>query len=415
MSTVTTTFGRGLRAGGSWLLRLPPGLTAALIAALLLGCWGLVLAGGGTRTALPHVFYVPIVVAALPFGVRGGVAAAVVATVLCGPLTPIDTATGATQAAQNWLVRGGFFVTVGALSGTSVTAMRRAFERELAHQLWSELDEVGDGEAAQDGSGRHTPVRDVLEAGAFRPVFQPIYRLDSGRLVAVEALTRFCVDDDVDDDPRPDVWFRRAAADGLGVDLELATLRAALDASAGLPTGVALSFNASPELLCDQRLLALVDAHRDRPLIAEVTEHAVVDDYRLLAEAVTSLRSRGIRLAVDDAGAGFASLRHVVRLEPDYIKLDPSLTQDLGHDPVRRPLADCLIEFAARTGSAIVVEGIEKQADLATWRHLGAHAAQGYLLGRPDDLPVAERTAMIDPTGSPRHGRSRARAGNGRL
>jgi EAL domain-containing protein (putative c-di-GMP-specific phosphodiesterase class I) len=179
------------------------------------------------------------------------------------------------------------------------------------------------------------------------------------------------------------------------VDLEIAAIAAALATGADLPPDVALSFNASPSTLCDERLVELLDATEPRPLIVEVTEHAVVDDYRQLDDAMVSLRRRGVRLAVDDAGAGFASLRHIVRLQPELIKLDPSLTQNLRDDPVRGPLADCLIEFARRTGSAIIAEGIETPADLATWRDLGAHAVQGHLLGRPGALPAPAWTGAL--------------------
>lgn len=228
-------------------------------------------------------------------------------------------------------------------------------------------------------------------------VFQPIYALDDGRLLAVEALARFHGQPPAP----PDVWFAHAAQVGLGCELELAAIEAALAGSTGLPGGIGLSVNCSPQLLIDQRLIDLLDHHPGRPLIVEVTEHELIDDYLQLDGALAALRLRGVELAVDDAGAGFASLRHIVRLAPDYIKLDRSLTQDLHHDPIRRPLADCLIQFAHRIGSRIVAEGIETPADLATWRELGAHAAQGFLLGRPGALPAAPRSEAM-PQSAPR-------------
>lgn len=369
------------------LARLPSWAQLVAVAALLAGCWLLVYGAGGTRTAFPHVFYIPIVLAALPFGVVGGLVAATVATLLCGPLMPLDVATGETQQLANWLIRGGFFVTVGGLAGTSTASLRRSFQAGLSRQLQHELDlatamvDVADS----DDAGWELQIRRTLDQGAFRVVFQPIYALDDGRLLAVEALTRF----DTEPVHPPDVWFTRAATAGLGVELELAAIKTALEASSALPAEVALSFNASPATLADERLLNLLDWHTGRLLIAEVTEHAVIDDYHHLDACLVALRSRGVKLAVDDAGAGFASLRHIVRLQPEYIKLDPSLTQDLGNDPVRRPLADCLVQFAHRTSSSIIVEGIETAGDLATWQDLGAHAAQGYLLGRPAPLPAA--------------------------
>ena len=364
------------------LAAFPAWAHVLLVAALLLGCWVLVYTAGGTRTAFPHVFYIPIVFAALPFGLWGGLATGIAATLLCGPAMPLDVATGEAQQALNWLIRGGFFIAVGALAGTSTITLRRSFQADLSQQLQNELDLVETTTSVPD-PGWELRIRQMLDRHDFHPVFQPIYALDDGHLIAVEALTRF----DTAPSYTPDVWFNQAANLGLGIELELAAVKAALETSTDLPAEVALTFNTSPALLADTRLLHLLDWHRHRTLIAEITEHAIIDDYRHLEQALAELRSRGIRLAVDDAGAGFASLRHIVRLQPEFIKLDPSLTQNLRNDPVRRPLADCLLQFAHRTRSAIIVEGIETTADLTTWKEMGAHAAQGYLLGRPGDLP----------------------------
>jgi EAL domain-containing protein (putative c-di-GMP-specific phosphodiesterase class I) len=236
-------------------------------------------------------------------------------------------------------------------------------------------------------------VRALLEERRFHPLFQPIYGLDDGQLFAVEALTRF----ETDPYEPPDLWFRRAEAAGIAVELELAAVAAAMTAAEDrLPSGIALSLNCSPATILDPRLLGLVERAAPRPVILEVTEHAVVSDYTRLGTAMSDLRARGVRLAVDDAGAGFASLRHIVRLAPEIIKLDISLTQDVRHDPIRRALADALIRFADQTGSCLIAEGIETSADLSAWRGLGAQAAQGYLLGRPGPLPAPTRCRSLD-------------------
>lgn len=371
-----------------WLQRLAGARTwrtAAWFALLLVAAWAVAYAGGGARTALPHLFYVPIIVAAVPFGRRGAVAVAVIAGILCGPLLPLDTASGQGQGVVDWSTRSVFFVLIAVLASGVLAAVERRYREELARQLERELepDPPADVDAADaDGAA----LRAVLEGRRFHPVFQPVYSLSDGRLIAVEALTRF----DVEPIVPPDVWFDRAARAGVGAELELAAIAAALEASTVLPAGVALSVNSSPGTLRHPDLLRLVTERDPRPLIIEVTEHAVVDDYAWLATAVDELRQHDVRLAVDDAGAGFASLRHVVRLEPELIKLDISLTQNLRGDPIREALADCLIDFARRTGSRLVAEGIEQTADLTTWVELGADAVQGYLLGRPGPLPVDE-------------------------
>lgn len=378
----------GQTAGRGWrwdqrLEDLPRWLSALLIAVLLVACWALVRAAGGSRTAVPHVFYVPIVLAALPFGIPGGLLAGLAATLLSGPFMPLDTALGEAQEVLNWVARAPFFLGVGALSGATTRAMRRSFESDLTAKLQDEIDLVAPTRPEQPGPGWQDRVATMLSEPTLRTVFQPIYGLADGKLIAVEALTQF------EPEPMspPDVWFDQAYRAGLGLELELLTVTATLEQSHALADGLPLSFNVSPGLVVDPRLAHLLDDAGPRPLIIEITEHAVVEDYRRLIEALASFREQGIRLAIDDAGAGFASLRHIVRLEPDLIKLDASLTQDLGDDPVRKPLATALLQFAERTDSLIIVEGIESSSDLATWRELGAYAAQGYALVRPGSPP----------------------------
>ena len=126
-------------------------------------------------------------------------------------------------------------------------------------------------------------------------------------------------------------------------------------------------------------------------LMLEVTEHASVDDYSLIAAALKPLRERRLKLAVDDAGAGYASFRHILKLQPDVIKLDVSLIRKIDSDTGCRALAAALIRFAEETGSKIVAEGVETVAELQALCELKVNKAQGYLLGRPasiDALPV---------------------------
>lgn len=376
-----------------------PGLL--LVVGLLAVSWTVVFAAGGTRTAWPHLFYLPVVAAVIPFGLRGGIATGLAATLLCGPLMPLSVDPWVAQSPENWLVRGLFFLIVGVLAGTAVRAATAGLERDLTRHLTAEL-----GRAVDDGDEPVDVVllQEVVDEQRFEIVFQPIYALDDGRLVGAEALTRF---PDATPTRSPDVWFAQAAEVGLGIDLELATARAALQAASDLPDSVMLSLNVSPACVMDPRLGQLLAQHADRRLVVELTEHAVVDDYAGLTARLHALRGRGVQVAVDDAGAGFASLQHVVRLTPDIIKLDISLTQHVRNDPVRRALAAALVQFAEQTGSTLVAEGIETVADLTIWQNLGAHAAQGFLLARPASAPVPldpcrrvsqSRTSRFEPS-----------------
>jgi len=214
--------------------------------------------------------------------------------------------------------------------------------------------------------------------------FQPIVELRSSAIVGVEALARFV------GPPRraPDLWFSEAASVGFGTELELAAIRKACATLPRLPRDVYLSINLSPETLATAELYELIAEVGGTSLVAEITEHALVESYESVTGAVGRLRALGVRLAVDDAGAGFASFRHILNLSPELIKLDLTLIRDIHLDGSKRALTSGLISFADKSGALIVAEGIESAPELETLVELGILYGQGYLLGRPSPLPV---------------------------
>lgn len=221
----------------------------------------------------------------------------------------------------------------------------------------------------------------LLDSDRSTVVVQPIVDLATGTTVGFEALSRFT-------DPggaprRPDQVFAEAALVGLGVRFELAAARAALDLLPDLPPGTYLSVNLSPQAVCDPRTYDLLhDLALDR-VVVELTEHDQVEDYTTIVHALAALRARGLRLAIDDAGSGFAGLHHLAELSPDLIKLDIAFVRDIDTDPVRRAVARALIGFAAEVGATLIAEGIETPAELDELRRLGAPLGQGFLLARP--------------------------------
>jgi hypothetical protein len=145
--------------------------------------------------------------------------------------------------------------------------------------------------------------------------------------------------------------------------------------------------NVSPASLASTHMQkALLDYDSDL-LVVEITEHAVVEDYDVLDHDLGALREHGTRVAVDDAGAGFASLQHVLRLRPEVIKLDMGLIRDIDADPVRQALVQSMVTFGRSMGSRVLAEGIESPAELDTLYGLGVDLGQGYLLARPGSLP----------------------------
>jgi EAL domain-containing protein (putative c-di-GMP-specific phosphodiesterase class I) len=228
---------------------------------------------------------------------------------------------------------------------------------------------------------------DAAIAGrGLRVVFQPIVSLATLDVIGVEALSRF-----EGGPPRPDLWFAEAVVVQRAMQLEEASIAMAVAQIADLADSVYLSVNASPELVCDWAERALPEGVPYDRLVVEITEHAATVDYDVLARSLDALRERGVRVAIDDAGAGYSSFRHVLQVRPDVIKLDMTLTRDIDSDPGRRALARALIDFAREVGVGIVAEGVETPGELAALRDLGVDAGQGYLFARPGPLPVPHR------------------------
>lgn len=247
---------------------------------------------------------------------------------------------------------------------------------ELANKLEEEERE------AQERKRRIERIRKVLAGDGLTMVFQPIFELESALVVGVEALARFTIEPA----RTPDVWFAEAEILGMGRELELAAVPAALGNLNLIPAEWFLSLNVSPATALAPEFLGEVKGISSERVVVEMTEHAKVDDYDHLGRALGDLRSLGVRIAIDDAGAGYASLSHILRLSPDFVKLDVTLTQGIETDGNRRALARALITFASEIGLDIIAEGIETQDALDALRQLGVRFGQGYHLARPGAL-----------------------------
>jgi EAL domain-containing protein (putative c-di-GMP-specific phosphodiesterase class I) len=226
---------------------------------------------------------------------------------------------------------------------------------------------------------RRSVIEGIVSNREFFPVFQPIVDLVRSQIVGYEALTRFA------DGVAPDVRFAYAAAVGLGLDLERATLETALDAAVALSPSRFLHLNVSPALVLDgtdlKRLLGKTRAR----IVLEVTEHTAVEDYLQFRYAIDNI-GVPVLLAVDDAGAGFASLRHILELRPSFIKLDQSLVRGIDEDPAKQALVAGMRHFARMTCRRLIAEGVETQAEAAALRELDVRLGQGYLFGRPAQI-----------------------------
>lgn len=225
-------------------------------------------------------------------------------------------------------------------------------------------------------------IRAVMEQRDFWMVYQPIFHLADDRVVGYEALARFRPE------PYrpPDRWVDEAGEVGLRTELEVMLLEAALEDLPQIPNDAYLSLNVCPDALLDGSVVGLLAKQPLHRLMLEVTEHTSIVDYTQIAAILDPLRQSGLRLAVDDAGAGYASFRHILKLKPDVIKLDRSLITNVDSDSDCCAMAAALIRFAEETGSKVIAEGVETDAELAVLRGLRVTKAQGFLLGMPQPM-----------------------------
>lgn len=226
-------------------------------------------------------------------------------------------------------------------------------------------------------------VEAMLASRTLLTAFQPIRSMTTGEVIGGEALTRFLSADSPG--ITTETWFAEAASVGLGIDLEIVALQSALAAAAELPEDLYVAVNLSPRACLDGRVpdaLGRCGIPLGR-VVLELTEHHEVPDYGQLAAALAPLQQAGVRVAIDDAGAGFASMRHIVQLRPDMIKLDREIIAGINADTAQRALGAAMVGFAAQIGASLVAEGIETEAELSTVKLLGMTAGQGFLLGRP--------------------------------
>ena len=217
----------------------------------------------------------------------------------------------------------------------------------------------------------------LINAGGPTVVLQPIVELASGRRVGAEALSRFPAEWGLP----PDVCFEQAHDAGVGDELELLALSGANDHLAGVSGYV--SMNVSPATLMTSQCRDLLASFELDRVLLELSEHDQVADYDDLAVALKPLQEQGMKLAIDDVGSGFSSLRHVVLTDPDVIKIDRDVVTGVTNEPTRQTLVKALVEFGHGCGAQVVAEGIEKEQDAALLTRLGVDLGQGWHLGRP--------------------------------
>lgn len=225
-------------------------------------------------------------------------------------------------------------------------------------------------------------LQDILDNERFCPVYQPIRRLSDQALIGFEALTRFATSSA----GQPGYWFSQAALAGLTETLEHAVLQRALGDARQLTGNRFMSLNVSPSTILDGTLSEVLSGCPLDRLVLEITEHEAIQAYDPLLRILAPLRANGARIAIDDAGSGYASFRHVLEFKPDIIKLDQSLARNIDSNTNSQALVRAMTGFAAETNCLLLAEGVETEAEAATLAEIGIDAVQGYLFGGPAPL-----------------------------
>lgn len=364
------------------------GLAVLCLIGTLVLAWVFTYAAGGSKTVLPHAFYVPVVMAAIRFRGRGALVMSVAAGLASGPLMPLDVAAGTAQPALNWAGRMVFLVVIGQLVAYLSHHSLPSLTRELSLRRFREELAAG------------------IAAGQLRLEYQPIVNLLDGSLAGVEALIRW-------DHPErgavaPDEFIPEAERAGCVDQVTRFVLTEACAQMArwrdALPARVdfTLAVNVSALDLTDDTLAGFVAETLERHglpnhwLHLEVTETALVADLGAAVNGLMRLRMLGLRIAIDDFGTGESSLASLHRFPADVVKIDRFFVRNLDDHDAGLALAQGVVALARTLGLVAVVEGIETAAQARTVRALGCPRAQGYLLARP--MRPAEIAALLaDP------------------
>jgi EAL domain-containing protein (putative c-di-GMP-specific phosphodiesterase class I) len=232
-----------------------------------------------------------------------------------------------------------------------------------------------------DRMQKRAVIENIMRADEHRIVVQPVFDLNTGQIRKFEALSRFG-----DTSRGPDTWFNEAHELDIGIELELFAIKKALRILHFIPDNVSLAINASASSIVSDQFGDLILSADMPRIIVELTEHNPVENYDELTSKINDLRQAGVRLSVDDMGAGISSLSHILKLAPDFIKLDRFLISKIHDDPARLSLANALRIFSQKTGYKLVAEGIETAEELKVVSELGIELGQGYFLAMPGDL-----------------------------
>lgn len=255
-------------------------------------------------------------------------------------------------------------------------------------------------QAAQTEQILLTRLHEIIDLQLLSALFQPIVQLQSGHIIGYEGLIRGPSDSPLHS---PLNLFKVAWANNLTVKLEHLCRQVVLKKFAELDLPGKLFLNVSPECLLQRDakhgqtldMIHQIGIHPERVII-ELTENQPTYDYQLLGQAVTHYRQMGFQIAIDDLGEGFSSLRLWSELRPEYVKIDMHFIQGINNDPVKMQFVKSIQEIAEQSGTMVIAEGIETQAEMLLIRNLGVAHGQGYHIARPHMQPAVILSAEVE-------------------
>lgn len=357
--------------------------------------WAVPMLAGGAKELPPHLFYIPVVLLGLRFGIVGALSGAATAALLAGPALPAHVADAVPQSTSDWVGRGVFFVLIGSamtsLVNTAVLAERRALET----------------------GRREVELRKAIGADEVEVLYQPLVQLDTGVIVGAEALVRWNHPERGTLGPDEFVPFAEECGviEELG-DWVLTTVVGDMRAwktelgGRSLPIGE-VSINVSRKQLgTDSRLVRRFDelsgaGPMPTRIVAEVTETCLSDDEAVLVDELMALRLRGVQIAIDDFGTGHSTVMALRDLPVDVIKIDKIFVQGLTNSTSDFDIVDSTVTLAGRLNKRVVAEGVETPEQRQILVGLGVPLAQGYLFSPPLHLETFKQQALISVTNTP--------------
>lgn len=360
---------------------LPTAVAAPMVIGSLVLAWGVAYLAGGSHTVFPHLFYLPIMMAAVRFGPAAAGITAVTAGLLSGPLLPADVGAGTPQELGSWMTRAAMFVLVGLLLAWLTVHTRPGLLRS--------------GRDARVAAG----LLRALRAGHLQVHYQPQVDLASRRVTGLEALVRWM-------HPSrglvtPAEFIPAAEATGVinAVDrfvLQEATRQLAAWSREGyddLTIAVNLSARrfADPDLVPDTAAALEASGLDPSRLHLEVTETAIIEDVTEAARKIGDLRRLGVRIAIDDFGAGSSSLSYLHRFPVDVMKIDRGFVANVVEDARVGRLVAGMVRLFESIGVTVVGEGIANAEQYVHMTSLRCQIGQGYYIAMPGPADEIEQ------------------------